>query len=186
MEHLPGKEAQVDYFKSPAPVLNPTTGKWGRPWIFRMTLSCSRHGYEEPMWRQQRDDFLRAHEHAFLKFGGVPAVVRLDNLKAGVARASLYDPDVNDVYAAFPVTGGSCRCHVDRRQPALDAVNNRQPAARQFDLRGFDGLEAILKEVKIIRPKVVIHHIVRNRAAVFIAPVPPLTRPGDKLQPGRA
>lgn len=48
--------------------------KWARPWIFRMTLSCSRHGYEEPAWGQQRDGFLRAREHAFLEFGGVPEV----------------------------------------------------------------------------------------------------------------
>lgn len=44
MEHPPGEEAQVDYFKSPAPVLNAATGRWGRPWVFRMTLSCSKHG----------------------------------------------------------------------------------------------------------------------------------------------
>src|SRR5487761_1541715 len=34
MEHPPGKEAQVDYFQSPALALDPITGKWGRPWIF--------------------------------------------------------------------------------------------------------------------------------------------------------
>ena len=101
MEHPPGKEAQVDYFKSPALVLNQTTGKWGRPWVFRMTLSCSRHGYEEPLWGQHRHEFLRAHEHAFLEFGGVPEVVRHDNLKAAVVRACLYDPDVSEVYNAF-------------------------------------------------------------------------------------
>jgi transposase len=101
MEHPPGKEGQVDYFKSPAPAFNELTGKWGRPWVFRMTLSCSRHGYEEPLWGQHRNEFLQAHEHAFLAFGGVPEVVRHDNLKAAVVRACLYDPDVNELYAAF-------------------------------------------------------------------------------------
>jgi len=100
MEHPPGKEAQVDFFQGP-PTLDPTSGRWRRPWIFRMTLSCSRHSYEEPMWGQDRPSFLRAHEHAFESFGGVPEVVRHDNLKAAVVRACLYDPDISEVYAAF-------------------------------------------------------------------------------------
>ena len=37
MEHPPGKEAQVDFFKGP-PTLHPTEGRWCRPWILRMTL----------------------------------------------------------------------------------------------------------------------------------------------------
>jgi len=83
------QEGQVDYFKSPAPVLNPTTGKWGRPWIFRMTLSCSRHGYEEPMWRQQRDGLPARSRARVQKFEGVPAVVRPDY----VARNIIGDQD---------------------------------------------------------------------------------------------
>jgi|AMFO01.1.fsa_nt_gi hypothetical protein len=31
-----------------------------------MTLSCSRHSYEEPLWTQEREGFRRIHEHAFL------------------------------------------------------------------------------------------------------------------------
>lgn len=100
LEHPPGQEAQVDFFQGP-PTFHGESGKWRRPWVFRMTLSCSRHSYEEPLWGQDRTHFLRAHEHAFQSFGGVPAVVRHDNLKAAVVRAGLYDPDVSELYAAF-------------------------------------------------------------------------------------
>ena len=89
LEHPPGKEAQADFFQGP-PTLDSIRGRWRRPWIFRMTLSCSRHSYEEPMWGQDRTSFLRAHEHAFMSFGAVPEVVRHDNLKAAVVRACLY------------------------------------------------------------------------------------------------
>jgi hypothetical protein len=41
----------------------------------RMTLSCSRHGYEEGIWRQQQVAFMRVQEHALEAFGGVPKVV---------------------------------------------------------------------------------------------------------------
>jgi len=100
MEHPPGKEAQVDFFEGP-PTLDTTKGIWRRPWIFRMTLACSRHGYEEAIWRQDQADFIRAHEHAFESFGGVPEVIRHDNLKAAVVRACLYDPDIAELYAAL-------------------------------------------------------------------------------------
>lgn len=49
MEHPPGDEAQIDFFKSKAPVGDPGTGRRTYPWVFRMTLSCSRHGYEEAL-----------------------------------------------------------------------------------------------------------------------------------------
>jgi transposase len=100
MEHPPGEEAQVDFFQGPL-TLDTETGRWRRPWVFWMTLSCCRHSYEEPLWRQDKVSFIRAHENAFLDFGGVPHTVRLDNLKAGVARACLYDPDISELYAAF-------------------------------------------------------------------------------------
>lgn len=46
MDHPPRKEAQEDFFKRPL-TLHPTDGHWRRPWILRVTLLCSWHGYEE-------------------------------------------------------------------------------------------------------------------------------------------
>lgn len=100
MHTMPGEEAQVDFFQG-APTLDATTGQWRRPWVFRMTLCHSRHGYEEAVWDQKVETFLRLHENAFRDLAGVPRVVRHDNLKAAVVRACLYDPDVNPVYVAF-------------------------------------------------------------------------------------
>jgi len=100
MHSLPGEEAQVDFFQGP-PTFNPEKGRYGRPWVFRMALSCSRHSYEEAVWTQEVLPFIRCHEHAHRSFGGVAKVVRLDNLKAGIARACLYDPDIQPVYEAF-------------------------------------------------------------------------------------
>jgi len=96
----PGEEAQVDFFRG-APTFHTETGQWRRPWVFRMTLCHSRHGYEEAVWDQKIETFLRCHENAFREFGGVVRVVRHDNLKAAVVRACLYDPDANEIYTAF-------------------------------------------------------------------------------------
>lgn len=124
LEHPPGEEAQVDFFKSPAPVLDPG-GRWRRPWIFRMTLSCSKHGYEEALWSQERVGFMRAHEHAFLEFGGVPKVVRHDNLKAAVVRACLYDPDLSEVYESFARHWGFVALPSRPRHPQEQGVQER-------------------------------------------------------------
>jgi len=96
--HTPGEEAQVD-FGVGSPVLK--DGKYRKCWLFKMTLSFSGHSYEELVWKQDVETFIRCHERAFRFFGGVPASVKLDNLKSGVLTASLYDPELNPVYLAF-------------------------------------------------------------------------------------
>ena len=100
MHHAPGEEAQVDYFQG-ASTLQPTLGTYKRPWVFRMTLCHSRHGYEEAVWTLDLPTFLRLHERAFRNLGGVPQVIRHDNMTAGVSRACQYDPDSNIRYLAF-------------------------------------------------------------------------------------
>lgn len=146
LEHPPGEEAQVDYFQGP-PTLDPTTGRWRRPWVFRMTLCCTRHGHEESMWRQERKAFMRAHEHAFLAFGGVPRVVRHDNLKAAVVRACLYDPDVSELYTAFAHHWGFVPLPSRPRHPEENGVQERSGGyVKDNALRGRrfgDGLEEL-------------------------------------------
>jgi hypothetical protein len=100
MHSLPGEEAQVDFFQGP-PTLDGRSGQWRRPWVFRMTLCHSRHGYEEAVWDQKLETFLALHENAFRNLGGVARVVRHDNLKAAVVRACFYDPDIHPVWEAF-------------------------------------------------------------------------------------
>ncbi len=80
MHSEPGEEAQVDFI-SVVPTLNSQTGQWKRPWVFRMTLCHSRHGYEEAVWDQKLETFLRLHERAFLALGGIPKIIRHDNMK---------------------------------------------------------------------------------------------------------
>lgn len=170
MEHLPGEEVQVDFFQGPI-TLDPTTGRWRRPWIFRMVLSCCGHSYEEPMWRQDRVSFIRAHENAFIDFAGVPRVVRLDNLKAGVARACLYDPDVSEIYAAFAKHWGFIPLPCRPRHPQEQGVVERSGRylkdnalkGRRFD--SLEELDAFLKRWNRTVARVRIHG--RTRQQVY-------------------
>lgn len=100
MHSAPGDESQIDFFSGPL-TFDKEADHWKRPSIFVITLCHSRHSYEEAIFTQKIEPFIRCHEHAFKEFGGVTKVIRLDNLKAGVSRACLYDPDIAAVYEAF-------------------------------------------------------------------------------------
>jgi transposase len=140
----PGAEAQVDFFRG-APTLEARTGEWRRPWVFRMTLGHSRHGYEEAVWDQKLATFLRLHERAFRDLGGVPMVVRHDNLKAAVVRACFYDPDSHDVYLAFATHWGFTPLPTQPRTPQENGKQERSGGyVKDNALKGrrFDSLDA--------------------------------------------
>jgi transposase len=98
IETPPGEEAQVDFGQGAPTLIN---GRYRRPWLFVMTLSNSRKSWQEVVWKQDVETFIRCHERAFAHFGGSVKVVKLDNLKAGVLKAHLYEPELNPNYLAF-------------------------------------------------------------------------------------
>lgn len=97
LEVEPGAEAQVD-FGSAGLLFDPELGRLRRAWAFVMTLSHSRHQYVEFVFDQRVATWCRLHRAAFEWFGAVPRRVVLDNLKAAIVRAALYDPEVQRVY----------------------------------------------------------------------------------------
>lgn len=97
VECQPGEEAQVD-FGSAGLLIDPETGQVRRAWAFVMTLSWSRHEYVEFVFDQKLATWLLLHRHAFEWFGGVPARIVVDNLKAAIVRACFDDPLVQQAY----------------------------------------------------------------------------------------
>jgi len=100
VECLPGEEAQVDFCQG-APILEKETGRRWRPHVLRVTLSFSRKGYSEAIPRQTTEAFIRCLENAFRSFGGVPASLRIDNLKAAVKNPDWFDPELNPKVEEF-------------------------------------------------------------------------------------
>ena len=96
----PGEEAQVD-FGSAGLFVDPASGRLRHALVFVMTLSFSRHQYAELVFDQQTPTWLALHRRAFEEFGGVPARIVLDNLKAAVLRAALHDPVLGEAYRRF-------------------------------------------------------------------------------------
>jgi transposase len=99
MECAPGEEAQVDFGRG-APIVG-SDGRRRTSWVLRVVLSHSRKGHSEALARQQTEPFLRALENAFRKFGGVPKVLVIDQLRAAVKHPDWFDPELNPKVEAF-------------------------------------------------------------------------------------
>lgn len=115
IETPPGQEAQVDFghvgaFKK--------EGRMVKTYAFSMVLGSSRYAYYELVNNQSVETFICCHINAFEYFGGVPKAVKLDNLKAGVLEASIYEPIFQKEYHEFLTHYGSSgiTCRIRRGQ----------------------------------------------------------------------
>ena len=78
---------------------DPRTGKYRKPRLFVMTLGNSRHAFRKVVWKSSTEIWCRLHEEAFAYFGGATQTIRLDNLKEGVLKPDIWDPQLNPLYA---------------------------------------------------------------------------------------
>lgn len=135
LEFLPGEEAQVDYGEG-ALTLHPTTGKYRRPRLFVMTLRYSRRSFRKVVWKSSSEIWARLHEEAFRYFGGCPQYIVLDNLKEGVIKPDIYEPELNRVYTAmlahYGVVADPARVRDPNRKGAVEnAIQHTQSTALQ-------------------------------------------------------
>jgi transposase len=100
LEAAPGEEAQVDYGEG-ALTRDPKSGRYRRPRLFVMTLRYSRRSFRRVVWKSSKQVWAQLHEEAFRYFGGAVSYVVLDNLREGVIRPDLYEPEINRLYGAM-------------------------------------------------------------------------------------
>ncbi len=142
LESEPGEEAQVDFGQgAPTRMAN---GKYRRPWLFVMTLKYSGKAFRKVVWKADQETWARLHEEAFRAFGGASAYVVLDNLKQGVIRPDLYQPELNPLYAAMLAHYGAIAdvCRVrdpDRKGTVENAIQHTQNTALKG--RRFESIE---------------------------------------------
>jgi transposase len=132
LEYLPGEECQVDYGMG-APTLN-ARGQYRRPYLFVMTLKYSGKSFRKVVWKTDQETWARLHEEAWRAFGGCCQYVVLDNLKEGVLRPDIYEPELNPVYAAmlkhYGVVADPCRVgDPDRKGTVENAIQHTQGTA---------------------------------------------------------
>ena len=121
LEFLPAEEAQVDLGLG-APTLR--RGKYRRPYLFVMTLKYSGKCFRKVVWKVDQETWSRLHEEAFRCFGGVTIYVVLDNLKQGVIRPDIYEPELNLIYAEmlrhYGVVADPCRVGDPNRKGSVE------------------------------------------------------------------
>jgi transposase len=144
LEFGPAEEAQVDYGEG-APTLDPATGRYRRPRLFVMTLRYSRRSFRRVVWKSSQQAWADLHAQAFAYFGGTPCYVVLDNLKEGVIKPDLYEPELNTVYAAmlahYGVVADPARIRDPNRKGSVEnAIQHTQNTALKG--RRFESLQA--------------------------------------------
>jgi transposase len=143
LEFPAGEEAQVDYGEG-APTRHPGSGRYRKPRLFVMTLRYSRRSYRQVVWKSSSETWARLHEQAFRYFGGCVQYVVLDNLKEGVIKPDIYEPQLNRLYSAmlahYGVVADPTRVRdPDRKGTVENAIQHTQDTALKG--RRFDSLE---------------------------------------------
>lgn len=144
LSFAPGEEAQVDYGEG-ALTLCPKTGRYRKPRLFVMTLRYSRRSFRKVVWKSSSEVWARLHEEAFRYFGGCVQYVVLDNLREGVLKPDIYEPELNRLYAEVlkhhGVVADPARVRDPNRKGTVEsAIQHTQSTA----LKGkrFDSLDA--------------------------------------------
>ena len=96
--HRAGEKLFVDYTGQTVPVISPDTGEVHQAEIFVAVLGASNYTYAEATWSQGLWDWINSHVRALDYLQGVPLIVVPDNLKSGVNKAHIYEPDLNPTY----------------------------------------------------------------------------------------
>ncbi|HUA94290.1 MAG TPA: IS21 family transposase [Acidimicrobiales bacterium] len=99
LSYAPGERMFVDFSGDKPTWCDPETGELHEADVFVSVLGYSGMLYAEATRGQDLASWVGAHVHAWGAYGGVPEVTVPDNLKAGVTKASFYDPELNPTYA---------------------------------------------------------------------------------------
>lgn len=98
-DHKAGEKLFVDYAGQTMPVdNNNNTGEVGDAQIFVSALGASSFIFTEATWTQSLPDWIQSHVNAFEFFEGCPEILVPDNIKSGIRKTHLYEPDINQTY----------------------------------------------------------------------------------------
>ena len=120
----PGLYAQVDFGR--LGLVSDADGRRRLLWGLSVVLPCSRHQFLFVTFSQRLEDLIEGLEDAWAFFGGVPALLVVDNLKAAVVKADRYEPLFNRAFEAY----------ARHRGFTIDATRARDPKGKPHVERG--------------------------------------------------
>lgn len=101
LDHKAGDKLYVDFAGEKLSITDKDTGEVIEVEVFVAILGASQLTYVEAVLSQQKEDFIAACENALHFYGGVPAAIVPDNLKAAVTKSNRYEPTLNETFADF-------------------------------------------------------------------------------------
>jgi transposase len=101
MTHKAGDKMFVDFTGQKLHLVDAVTGEISDLEVFVAILGCSQLTFVMAVHSQCKEDFILGCERALHFFGGVPQAIVPDNLKSAVTKASKYEAQLNDTFAAF-------------------------------------------------------------------------------------
>jgi len=96
--HKAGEKMFVDYAGQTVPIYDRHTGTTTPAHIFIAVLGASNYTFVEAHPDQTLPHWIQGHVHSYEYFDGVPKVTVPDNLKSGVSRSCMYEPELNRTY----------------------------------------------------------------------------------------
>lgn len=96
--HWAGEKLFIDYCRPTVAVIDGASGEARQAQVFVAVLGASSYTFAEATWSQSLPDWIGSHQRAFAFFGGVPALLVPDNLRAAVKDPNRYDPGPNATY----------------------------------------------------------------------------------------
>ena len=101
MVHVAGERVYVDYAGVTIDVVDRDSGEIRAAHLFVAAFGASHYTFAEATWTQALPDWIASHSRMLAYYQGRPRILVPDNLKAGVTRAHVYEPDLNPTYLAF-------------------------------------------------------------------------------------
>ena len=99
--HPAGESMEVDYAGPKVKIVDRATGEIHEESVFVACLPFSDFIFTDLHPEQSLPYWIGGHTRAVEEFGGVPRMVRPDNLKAGVKSPCRYEPEINPAYQAW-------------------------------------------------------------------------------------
>ncbi len=99
--HKAGDKLFIDFTGKKLQVVDVNTGEVQEVEVFVAILGCSQYTFVMAVASQKKEDLIEACQAALHFYGGVPEVIVPDNLRSAVKKASRYEAELNDSFAAF-------------------------------------------------------------------------------------
>jgi len=115
--HTAGEKGFIDYAGLTIKIVDSETGELTPGHLFVAVLGASNYTYAEVHPTQDLASFIGGHVRAFAYFGGVPALLVPDNLKAAVIQADRYEPLLNRTYQEMASHYGTAILPARPRKP---------------------------------------------------------------------